>query len=62
MELLGTVRLKHDLPEEGLHAGAVGVIVEVHTTPDRVYEVEFVDDDGSTQALLALRLEQLDRA
>jgi diaminopimelate epimerase len=63
MKRLDTVRLNQDLPDEGLHAGAVGVIVDVHTTsPHYAYEVEFVNDDGSTKALVALRQEQLNRA
>lgn len=62
MDLLDTVRLNHDLPQEGLRAGAVGVVVEVHTTPDYAYEVEFVNEDGSTKALLPLKQEKLDLA
>ncbi|WP_145975505.1 DUF4926 domain-containing protein [Deinococcus gobiensis] len=60
MELLDTVRLNQDLPNKGLRAGAVGVIVEVYTSPDYAYEVEFVNDDGSTNVMLPLRQEQLD--
>ncbi|WP_022803274.1 DUF4926 domain-containing protein [Deinococcus ficus] len=62
MKLLDTVRLNQDLPNEGLRAGAIGVIVEVYTTPDCAYEVEFVNDDGSTRAMRPLRQEQLDSA
>jgi len=50
---LSLVELVHDLPDEGLAAGAVGTVVEVYTDPPG-YEVEFVDDDGRTVAILAL--------
>ena len=62
MELLDTVRLNQDLLDKGLWAGAVGVIVEVYTSPDYAYVVEFVNDDGSTNVMLPLRQEQLDPA
>lgn len=47
------VVLNHDAPETGLHAGDVGAIVHVYGQGD-AYEVEFVDGDGSTVALLTL--------
>ena len=47
------VVLNSDLPESGLHAGDVGAIVHVHRQ-GTTYEVEFVDGDGTTVALLTL--------
>ena len=38
-------------------AGDLGTIVEIVESPDLAYEVEFVNPDGSTRALLALRLD-----
>jgi hypothetical protein len=51
--LLDTVVLDRDLPEEGLRRGDLGAVVEVHA-PDGL-EVEFVLASGKTQALVALR-------
>ncbi len=58
MELFDVVRLAVDLPGEGLRAGAVGAVVDIHEQPV-AYEVEFTDTAGHTTALLALRPEQL---
>ena len=53
MRELGTVVLKKPFPEHGLVAGDVGTIV--HRYPDnRASEVEFVDADGNTIAVLTL--------
>lgn len=41
-----------DLPEQGVHQGAVGAIV--HCYPDNTYEVEFTNEDGETLALCTL--------
>lgn len=47
------VVLNSDLPDSGLHAGDVGAIIHVHRQ-GTAYEVEFVDEDGTTVALLTL--------
>ncbi len=60
MKLHATVRLKIDVPEQGLLRGAVGVIVFVFDTPRRAYEVEFADAEGRTIAELALREDDLE--
>ena len=52
--LLDAVRLKVAKPEHGLAAGAIGAIVMEYETPREAYEVEFVDDEGQTVAMLAL--------
>ena len=57
IELLDTVALVCDIPELGLAAGKVGTIVEVFSQDD--FEVEFVDNDGSTYGLHTLRANQL---
>ncbi len=62
------VRLKHPVPADSptawpnipstpLQMGRFGTIVMVYTTNaiDYEYEVEFVDDDGLTLALLTLK-------
>jgi hypothetical protein len=55
-ELFDVVELKRDIPEHRLQAGMQGTIVECHV--DNAYEVEFADESGETQALLALRPDQ----
>lgn len=60
MKLFDLAALTETLPEHGLERGDVGTIVEVFDEPRRAYEVEFVDDDGYTIALVALRPDQLE--
>ena len=55
---LDCVALTCDLPEHGLMAGDVGTAVLVHGE-GVAYEVEFVDYDGHTVALLTLERSQL---
>jgi hypothetical protein len=58
MNLYDVVELAVDLPDEGLHAGAVGTIVDDYAGSDE-FEVEFTDESGRTLALTALRADQL---
>ena len=51
--LLDTVVLDRDLPEQGLRRGDLGAVVDIQP-PDGL-EVEFVLASGKTQALVALR-------
>jgi len=57
IQLLDTVALVCDIPERGLSAGEVGAVVEVFLQDD--FEVEFVDNDGSTYGLHTLRANRL---
>ncbi len=57
MKLLDTVALNHAMPEKGLPAGLVGVLVE--EWEPGVFEVEFADLDGRTYARAALREQDL---
>jgi hypothetical protein len=52
LELLSVVALIRDMPEAGLIRGQVGTIVEV--LGPEVFEVEFSDDGGRTNASLTL--------
>jgi hypothetical protein len=61
LDMNDVVRLVVDRPEDGLVAGAQGVVVAVFDQPDRAYEVEFVGEDGSTLAIATLRPEQVVR-
>lgn len=53
------VRLLHDMSEEGLRAGAVGVVIMEFFNPEHAYEVEFSDSNGKTIALLSLKSDQI---
>jgi hypothetical protein len=57
IQFLDVVALTEDLPERGLHRGQVGTVVVAHS-PD-AFEVEFIDENGRTYALLPLRASQL---
>ena len=59
LELLDTVIVTVDLPSEEVLAGDLGTIVEVYSTPHPAYEVEFVNPDGTTRALLTLSPEEI---
>ena len=55
IEELNEVDLLHDLPEDGLRAGDVGVVVEVFTgrgTTGPGYMVEFMTLTGETVAVV----------
>jgi hypothetical protein len=52
------VVLNADAPDTGLNAGDVGTIVYVHDQ-GKAYEVEFVDGDGTTIALLTLNADEV---
>lgn len=46
--------LVRDLPEHGLSAGQVGVVLDEVQLPSRAYLAEFVAPDGSTLALVTI--------
>ena len=60
-ELLESVIAVANFPEHGVLAGDIGAIVEVHTIPTPGYDVEFVNPDGATPALLTLAPHQVRR-
>ena len=57
IRVLDVVALTKDIPEGGLLRGQVGTVVE-SLGPD-MFEVEFVDNDGRTDATLPLNSSQL---
>jgi Domain of unknown function (DUF4926) len=54
--LYSDVILLQDLPEEGLHIGDIGTVVEVHNVVglETGYSVEFFDMTGNTVGLVTL--------
>jgi len=59
LTLLDTVIVAVDLPEHQVLAGDLGTIVEIYTKPTLAYEVEFVNPNGTTRALLTLLPDQV---
>ncbi|MBI5569676.1 MAG: DUF4926 domain-containing protein [Desulfomonile tiedjei] len=57
IRLADVVALTEDIPDRGLLRGQVGTVVEVLGAG--VFEVEFVDNDGRTYAMLPLKSSQL---
>jgi hypothetical protein len=49
--------LTEDIPDRGLQRGQGGIVVEL--LGSGVFEVEFVDNGGSTYAVLPLKFSQL---
>lgn len=56
------VALLQDLPQHGLKAGQTGTVLEFLTMPQEGYEVEFIDADGHTIALMTLEEKQITAA
>jgi hypothetical protein len=59
LSLLDTVIVTVNFPDQQVLAGDLGTIVEVYSDPSPAYEVEFVNPDGSTRALLTLAPDQV---
>ncbi|HXR04087.1 MAG TPA: DUF4926 domain-containing protein [Verrucomicrobiae bacterium] len=57
VKLLDAVALLEDKPDQGLVAGQVGTVVEVHALG--VFEVEFLDAKGRTVAVTELSRAEL---
>ena len=60
-ERLDTVIATTSFPEHNVLSGDLGAVVEVYAAPSVAYEVEFVNPDGSTRALLTLAPSQVRR-
>ena len=57
VKLLDVVALLGDKPEQGLVAGQVGTVVEVHAP--NAFDVEFLDANGRTVAVIELSRAEL---
>jgi hypothetical protein len=57
--LLDTVIATASFPDCQVIAGDLGSIVEIYALPTLAYEVEFVNPNGSTRALLTLNPDQV---
>ena len=61
IKLLETVISTANFPGYSVLAGDLGTVVEISTVPRPAYDVEFVNPDGSTRALLTLAPDQVRR-
>ena len=52
------VELTHDIPEHKLKKGESGTIVEIYKR-GKAYEVEFMNEEGKTLALLTLTSDEI---
>ena len=59
IKLLDVVALLEDISESSLRRGQVGTVVEELAT--HVFEVEFIDTQGQTYAIVPLKADQLMR-
>ena len=56
---LEIVKTLKEFPEDGIVQGDIGTIVMAFTKPNEAYEVEFVNDDGTTKAMLTILPDEL---
>ena len=54
------VKLLVDRPDDGVMAGELGAVLCVFDFPNEAYEVEFVGEDGTPKAQLALQPSELE--
>ncbi|MBM3127560.1 MAG: DUF4926 domain-containing protein [Chloroflexi bacterium] len=59
LTLLDTIITTTNFPQDQVLTGDLGTIVEIYTRPHLAYEVEFVNPDGTTRALLTLTPDQV---
>jgi len=59
LKILDTIIITVNIPDHRVLAGDIGTVVEVYTEPHLAFDVEFVNPDGSTRALLTLSPEQV---
>jgi len=58
-DMYDTVIVLNNYLSEGVLKGESGAIVEVYTKPHEAYEVEFLDEQGKTKAILVLQSNEL---
>ena len=59
LQLLDTVVILIDIPEEEIRVGDIGTISDVYTQMSLSYEVEFVTADGTPRAMVTLAPDQI---
>jgi hypothetical protein len=59
ISLLDTVIAAISFPDDQVLVGDLGTVVEIYARPTLAYEIEFVNPDGTTRALLTLTPDQI---
>lgn len=59
---LEVVKTAVAFPDKGIEKGEIGTIVAVFTIPNEAYEVEFVNNDGSTKIMFAIQPDLIERS
>ena len=54
------VRTLIDFPDENIKKGETGTVVMPFSNPYEAYEVEFVNDDGTTRAMVTILPEHIE--
>jgi len=57
---LEIVRTLIDFPEHGIKKNEVGTVVHIFHVPCEAYEIEFINNDGSTKAEFAILPEHIE--
>ena len=57
---LEVVKTLIDFPDEKIKKGDIGTVVMVFNEPYEAYEVEFVNEDGTTKAMFAILPENIE--
>ncbi len=55
IQINDVVVLTEDFIKDGVVAGQAGAVILLHGDPVNAYEVEFVDEQGQTQATIVVR-------
>jgi hypothetical protein len=58
---LDGVTLLVDFPEDDVYAGQTGTVVAVHGDPAVAYDVEFVNAEGETIAIIVVNYSQVSK-
>ena len=58
---LEAVKTLINFPDEKIKKGDIGTVVMVFHKPNEAYEVEFVNEDGTTKAMFAILPENIEK-
>lgn len=61
LAILETIIVTVNIPDYQVLAGDIGTVVEIYPAPNLAYEIEFVNPNGTTRALLTLAADQVRR-
>ena len=59
---IDVVKTLIDFPNEKIKKEEIGTVVMPYSEPHEAYEVEFVNDDGTTKAIFTILPEHIEKA